>query len=291
MKQAAKVFIWMGMIIQFYLIYPVVIGIFALRKIEETTEKNELQTLGVLTMLFCSLLGGIFMLCIKDEDLIFDNENTIIIKKEKVKMIEEVEEKTMDTQKFKTFTQIGLYLLCALLLICEVFCIIPISKYWGYAYIPLIFNLCQIALFVPIIIMYFSNKQRLSLSTIILLSFFTVISIVSQVMALQTNYEYAYSIGVSHMLYGEGWEYWVVFGISCITTILSLSILVVNLENIIATSKKEQINKTNKPQTKQIVTSKMEIELTEAVRLYENKLVTEEEYNKIRASIIAKYYK
>lgn len=34
MKQATKVFIWIGMILQFFLIYPIVVGIFALKKLK-----------------------------------------------------------------------------------------------------------------------------------------------------------------------------------------------------------------------------------------------------------------
>ena len=66
MRTATKVFIWIGMIIGFILIYPLVVGIFALNKLEEAESSKDLQTMGVLTLLFCSLLGGIFMLSIKD---------------------------------------------------------------------------------------------------------------------------------------------------------------------------------------------------------------------------------
>ena len=65
---------------------------------------------------------------------------------------------------------------------------------------------------------------------------------------------------------------------------ISSSIIVLNLI-------KKQIGKVKNIQTKQITTSKIEIELNEITRLYNNKIITEEEYNKIRASIISKYYK
>ena len=69
MKRAAKVFIWIGMIFNFYLIYPIVIGVLALKKLKTASSKNELQTLGILTLLFCNLIGGVFMLCMTDEEL------------------------------------------------------------------------------------------------------------------------------------------------------------------------------------------------------------------------------
>ena len=69
MKTAAKVFIWIGMVIQFFLIFPIVVGALALNKLSTATKKEELQTMGILTIFLCSPLAGIFMLCIKDEEL------------------------------------------------------------------------------------------------------------------------------------------------------------------------------------------------------------------------------
>jgi len=69
MKTAAKVFIVIGCMFSFYLVYPVVIAYIAINKINNATHKSELTTMGVITLLFCSFLGGIFMLCIGDGDL------------------------------------------------------------------------------------------------------------------------------------------------------------------------------------------------------------------------------
>lgn len=73
MKTAAKVFIVLGCIFNFYLIFPIIIGVFAYKKIDTATQKNELTTLGVLTLFFCNILGGIFMLCISDKELSKNN--------------------------------------------------------------------------------------------------------------------------------------------------------------------------------------------------------------------------
>ena len=69
MKTAAKVFTIIGMVLGCLAIYPIVIGIFALKKLNEAKTAKELQTWAIVNLLFCSLLGGIFMLCLKDEDL------------------------------------------------------------------------------------------------------------------------------------------------------------------------------------------------------------------------------
>lgn len=69
MKTAAKVFIWIGMIGGAWIIFPLIIGIFALQKIDNATCKDDLVGWGIATLICCSTLGGIFMLCIRDEEL------------------------------------------------------------------------------------------------------------------------------------------------------------------------------------------------------------------------------
>lgn len=68
MRKAAKVFIWIGMICEFFLIFPIIVGIMSLKKINRATSRAELQDFGIITLLFCSTLGGIFMLCMEDAD-------------------------------------------------------------------------------------------------------------------------------------------------------------------------------------------------------------------------------
>jgi len=70
MKTAAKIFIWIGMILQFFLIYPIIIGIIALRKIDDAYSASELKGIGVATLFLCSVLGGILMLCMSNSSLI-----------------------------------------------------------------------------------------------------------------------------------------------------------------------------------------------------------------------------
>ena len=61
MKTAAKIFIILGMIFGFFMIFPIVIGVFALKKLEEG-KKEDLLLWSILTLFLCSFLGGIFML-------------------------------------------------------------------------------------------------------------------------------------------------------------------------------------------------------------------------------------
>lgn len=69
MKTAAKVFIIIGMVTGFWTIVPIIVGAIALNKLASATKKDELVGIGVCTLLFCSMIGGIFMLVISDAEL------------------------------------------------------------------------------------------------------------------------------------------------------------------------------------------------------------------------------
>ncbi|MDY6368069.1 MAG: hypothetical protein SPL13_06110 [Clostridia bacterium] len=70
MRTAAKVFIIISMVLQGILILPLIIGCLAIKRLNEATKKEDLTVMGILTLLFCSLLGGIFMLCVSDNELL-----------------------------------------------------------------------------------------------------------------------------------------------------------------------------------------------------------------------------
>lgn len=65
-------YIYFASMILFLVIFvapPFVIGIIALKKIKVAQAKSQLKGVAILTLLFCSFLGGIIMLCIDDKDL------------------------------------------------------------------------------------------------------------------------------------------------------------------------------------------------------------------------------
>lgn len=66
---AAKIFIIIGMIFQFFLIFPIIVGAIALSKLDKVTKKEDLTTMGILVLLFCNLIAGIIILTITNEDL------------------------------------------------------------------------------------------------------------------------------------------------------------------------------------------------------------------------------
>lgn len=83
MKKLAKIFIWISIIFQFWLIFPLIIGVLALDKLDSAKNKDELLVMSILTTLFCSAIAGIFMFCIKEEEI--NEEYYEQIKKQKQK--------------------------------------------------------------------------------------------------------------------------------------------------------------------------------------------------------------
>lgn len=69
MKTAAKVFIIIGMIVGAISILPLVFGGITLSKMKKATTASELKAWGIVDLIFCSLVGGILILCLKDSDL------------------------------------------------------------------------------------------------------------------------------------------------------------------------------------------------------------------------------
>lgn len=69
MKTVAKVFIILGMIFQCFLIYPIVLGAIALKKLKTANCKADFSIgWSVVVLLLVNLIAGIILLVMKDED-------------------------------------------------------------------------------------------------------------------------------------------------------------------------------------------------------------------------------
>lgn len=82
MKTAAKVFIIIGMVIGCWTILPLIFGGITLSKMKTATKKEDLTVWAVLTLIFCSLVGGILLLCCDEAEfappqITEDNENQL----------------------------------------------------------------------------------------------------------------------------------------------------------------------------------------------------------------------
>jgi len=69
MKTAAKVYIYIGMIFGFFLIYPIVLGSKALRLLDSATKKQDLRNIGTLILLLDNPVAGKILSLIDDSDL------------------------------------------------------------------------------------------------------------------------------------------------------------------------------------------------------------------------------
>lgn len=69
MKLAAKILTIVGIIVGLPTIISPIIGLIALNKMKNAKSKSDLTVIAILNLLFCSLLGGVFMLLINENDL------------------------------------------------------------------------------------------------------------------------------------------------------------------------------------------------------------------------------
>ena len=310
MKSAAKVFIWIGMIIQCVLIYPIIIGFLALRKIESATSKNELQSIGIITTLFCSLLGGVFMLCLNENDLsstpnLSSSPNGIITYKKT--FVENHRNPDLDKAFYnaRIIIIVLVYTLLISVLTSLPFSILALNIYYGLTSIPMIIASTEILIIAIFLLFYIRNKHTLSSKTEGLIIGMTCLSVLQLVFCTLSNYVFAYN-GYGQELYYSNitndyyydWqykipcyeypEYWVIFGIAFLTLTLSLFILFLSKKTKQTRSDIPYIYKKEK---KVIITSNLELELLEVKRLLDNGTITNQEYDNLRSKITDKYYK
>ena len=69
MKTTIKVFIWIGMIFQFYLIFPIIVGVMALKKLDQAKTKEELTGMAIAVLLLVNVIAGILMLVISNQEM------------------------------------------------------------------------------------------------------------------------------------------------------------------------------------------------------------------------------
>ena len=71
MKLAAKIFLIIGTVFQCFLIYPLSLGIIAIKKLNAAQKKEDFSTgWAVVVLLFVNLIAGILLLMMKDEDFV-----------------------------------------------------------------------------------------------------------------------------------------------------------------------------------------------------------------------------
>ncbi|MBO5248039.1 MAG: hypothetical protein J6B54_01935, partial [Clostridia bacterium] len=90
MKVAAKVFIIIGIVFGIPAIFPIIVGTIALKKLKSAACKADIKTIGILTLIFCNIVGGILMLCLEDSDFALsaiettkevNNQRSVVVEK------------------------------------------------------------------------------------------------------------------------------------------------------------------------------------------------------------------
>lgn len=290
MKTAIKILIWIGMISQCFLIYPIVVGILALKKLDEIASGKELQTMGILTTIFCSLIGGILMICIKDEDLgvVSTNSDEKIVVKTKVIIEKHINESISPEQLFaRTAIKAFIYTIVVLTFVCFMFALLVMYDASGIWYISLIINSVQILVVSSILIVFLFKEQTLSKTTNALMIINGIMALAQIPLSVITNYCWAYLWYPFYesRIYGVTWYYWVICGINIAILILVLISLLLSFK-----TKQSKITWVKTKDKKIVTTSNIEVELNELQRILDSGVIKQEEYDSIRASIISKYY-
>lgn len=298
MKTAAKVFIWIGMILQCFLVYPIVVGIFALKKLDFAANESELKTWGILAAFFCSPIGGILMLSMKPDQIGVnctpDGRRPITTQKVVV------EKQYRNDNDKKRFSAKGLVIVlmaiyaCLLIFSTAFSGVLLDNGYEGLTYIPLIFSCIQI---IAVIFFFFAIYNKSLVKTINFCLIAILILTITQI-ALSAILNYFGVYGSYYTVHGDGdlvlvtydisgscdWL-WSIFGVN-------LGGLILGLISLVQSVKTKQNMLDYKPVKikKVITTNNMEIELSEAKRLLDTNAITQEEHARIRNSIISKCY-
>lgn len=285
MKTAAQVFIWFGIIFGFYMIFPLIVGIIALKKISQCSSKTELQNYGIITLFFCSFLGGLFMMLINDEHSTNHNKNATVITYQKVVSDEELQH--INTGTMAKITRNSIMVIVALSLAClfvSIFIVVFQPYYVSYshyrdyyfranyisAYMNAIPIWCNVLfLSIPLIIfMYYKRNMNKSCEIvfIIYLMYAVVLftlTLISAILAAGENRTFAL---------------WLTAVLSYIILILTLSIVIRN-RLVFKAYKKLKVEKTE-----------LENELERIKNLLDNSVVSQAEYEQLRQAVISKYY-
>jgi len=270
MKKTAKVFIWIGMICQFYLVYPIVVGVIALNKLNEARKKEEILTMGILTLLFCNTVGGIIMLAMSEKDF---SQNEIVDSADIV--IEKVKDNS-HTLLHRIFSLIIL----GVVLTSYIFSMMPLINY-GDAYVPFILTLVLIGVSVVLVIVSFSKKKN---NKIFAFTSLVVIGLSIAVIILSILHTCGFAL-----IKGDPFnmpDLDVLIGCMVCSGIIIVMASVLFFTSII--KRKEVVCSKDENLTGK--KSVIERELEEVKELFEKGLLNEQDYNLAKQEIIKKYY-
>ena len=242
MKKAAKVFIWIGMIAQFYLVFPIFVGIKALKSLETINNKQDLKSISILTLIFCNILAGIFMLNIDEEDIRYNVPQSTYSFQE------------TNIGKIKAFSILTFALLLG-------------STFFNNTLISLSFNMVMILVFLPILVGALSSKCFATTEKVLLR-----ISIILTIL----NIFLVYNSGLGM--------------IKNSIIVIGFNLPMIVFEFILLSCCGGNVKKVDTPL---MYTKPMTVkdELEKLKELYEENLISEEDYNERKSKVLDKYYK
>ena len=65
-----KFFIILGMILGAILIFPTIVGAITLNRLNQAKKKEDITGVAICTLIFCSVIAGILMLCMTEDDFV-----------------------------------------------------------------------------------------------------------------------------------------------------------------------------------------------------------------------------
>lgn len=274
MKTAAKVFIVFGMIFGFYLIFPIVVGAIAFKKLNNATTIKEVHSFGIVTLFFCSFLGGIFMIATDETDLSCKTENSTVVSYETIEIPKD-EQRALNSKNAgkSRGLMIAIMILSAICLILSLstLALFGFDYYILYEqgiYCNLFQGSLQIIFAIIPLSIYLHNKEWVNKSCciglIICIPVYMICFLVSMLGLCMT--EKIHFLFVLIMLI----EF----------ALLILCIITVALNSKVLHTKTKQ----------KVVTSPLEIKLAEIKKLLENGTITQSEYDKMRERIISQFY-
>lgn len=286
MKTAAKVFIWIGIILQGIMVYPIIIGFFALKKIENESPASY-KEFAIIVCLFCSLLGGIFMLCLDGGAQVAENGECKKVVRARTKKQREIKETEKQARARKTL-YFGVILQICLLVLNFVLVMVCFENSLldriDVAYSLLVSMLhVMLAALVAIICLFFIKSKTFNVIANALLSCYALAVFVELLTSVASNYREGYDeFGLKFWSFGEEWECAVIFAISLITLIVTVAMLVISM-----CSKQSEVSVVTNKTT---VANNLELEIAEAQRMQSAGVITDAEFKDIRKKIIESYY-
>lgn len=272
MLKTAKVFIWIGIICQFFLIYPIVVGIIALQKLNDARRKEEIQAISILTLLFCNMIGGIIMLTMTDKDLSYNRyfKPTSFAKGQAT------------NQPYVILHKVLCLAILGVVLLSYLFSMIPLINY-GDAFIPFILTFVLIVASIIFVVLVFSKRKNNKLCAFISL---VIVGLSIAVITLSI----LHSCGLALI---DGSPYDMPDLDILIGCIVCSGIIIIMSGIMFFTLIKDKTGNSSVKVEENSTTTLcygIEAELEEVKSLFEKGLLNEQDYNLAKQEIIKKYY-